>query len=229
VNQKYFDQLVAAGAQVEWSNTVFTYMHAKVIVIDGSVAVISTGNYLKSFMLKERNFVMTDSDPWDVANLVTLFDADWQYVTPKLDCTRLVLSPINSKERILSLINSATTSLVIESMQFADTSVRSAVAARKAAGVDVRVLLASPTWIDTNTAAASFLASNAIPARRLGSPSVHVKAIVADGARAYAGSENLSYTSLNKNREVGLVMTEPPAVDAIASTFEKDWAAATPF
>jgi phosphatidylserine/phosphatidylglycerophosphate/cardiolipin synthase-like enzyme len=204
-------------------------MHAKVILVDDTVAVISTGNYSKSYMLKERNFVLTDSDPWDIANLTSLFDADWQYLPPKLDCTRLVVSPVNAKERILSLINGATSTLVIESMQFADTSVRSAVLARKAAGVDVRVLLASPTWIDANQSAASLLASNDIPARWMSTPSVHVKAMVADGKRAYAGSENLSYTSLNKNREVGLVLTEAPAVDAIASTFEKDWASANPF
>jgi phosphatidylserine/phosphatidylglycerophosphate/cardiolipin synthase-like enzyme len=204
-------------------------MHAKLILVDGSVAVISTGNYLKSFMLKERNFVVTDRDPWDLANLLSLFEADWNRLSPSIDCTRLLVSPINAKARILSLIEGATSTLVIESMQFADSTVRDAVAARKAAGVDVRVLLASPSWIDSNQSAAEFLTSHDIAARWLGSPSVHVKAIVADGARAYAGSENLSYTSLTKNREVGLVMTEPLAVSSIASTFEKDWANATPF
>jgi len=229
VNQKYMDVLLAAGADVEWSDPGFKYMHAKLILVDGSVAVISTGNYLKSYMLKERNFVVTDRDPWDLANLTALFEADWNRLSPAIDCTRLLVSPVNAKTRILSLIESATSTLVIESMQFGDGNVRDAVAARKAAGVDVRVLLASPTWIDSNQSAAEFLATHAIPARWLGSPSVHVKAIVADGVRAYTGSENLSYTSLTKNREVGVVMTEPAAVSTIVSTFDKDWASATPF
>ena len=56
-----------------------------------------------------------------------------------------------------------------------------------------------------------------------------MKAIVADGARAYTGSENLSYTSLNKNREVGVVLTEKLAISAMVTTFDKDWAIATPF
>lgn len=229
VNQKYHDTLTAAGAEVAWSDPDFTYMHAKLIVIDGAVALISTGNYLKSFMLKERNFVVTNRDPWDLANLSALFQSDWDQVSPKLDCTRLLVSPVNAKQRILALIDSATSTLVVESMQFGDTSVRNAVAARKAAGVDVRVLLASPSWIDANQSAATFLAANGIPARWLSTPSVHVKSIVADGARAFAGSENLSYTSLNKNREVGVVLTEAPAVATIVSTFEKDWAKGTPF
>lgn len=229
VNQKYHDVLVQAGASVVWSDPDFTYMHAKLIVVDDAVAVISTGNYLKSFMLKERNLVVTDRDPWDLANLSALFDADFAGQSPSLTCTRLLVSPINAKARILALIAGAKTSLVVESMQFADTSVKAAVAARKAAGVDVRVILANPSWIDANQSAATFLASQGIPARWLGAPSVHVKAMVADGARAYVGSENLSYTSLNKNREVGLVMTETAAVKAMVSTFEKDWASATPF
>ncbi|MCC6903044.1 MAG: hypothetical protein IT377_29005 [Polyangiaceae bacterium] len=229
VNQKYHDALVQAGAQVVWSDPDFTYMHAKLIVVDDAVAVISTGNYLKSFMLKERNFVVTDRDPWDLANLSTLFDADFSGKSPNLDCTRLLVSPINAKQRILALIGGAKTTLIVESMQFADTSVRDAVAARKAAGVDVRVILAIPSWIDANQGAATFLASKGIGARWLAAPSVHVKSIVADGARAYVGSENLSYTSLNKNREVGLVMTETAAVKSVTSTFEKDWSSATPF
>ncbi len=101
VNQKYYDTLTTAGAQVEWSDSGFTYMHAKLILVDGSTAVISTGNYLKSFMLKERNFVVTDRDPWDMENLTSLFEADWNRLSPSLDCTRLLVSPINAKERIL--------------------------------------------------------------------------------------------------------------------------------
>ena len=56
-----------------------------------------------------------------------------------------------------------------------------------------------------------------------------MKAIVVDGKAAYLGSENLSTTSLTKNREVGLVTDEATPVTTVAGTFEKDWAIATPF
>jgi phosphatidylserine/phosphatidylglycerophosphate/cardiolipin synthase-like enzyme len=56
-----------------------------------------------------------------------------------------------------------------------------------------------------------------------------VKAIVVDGAAAYAGSENLSYTSLSKNREVGAIFDEPANDAAMQATFATDWASATPF
>lgn len=163
INQKYFDMLAAAGAEVAFSDPKFTYMHAKAIVIDDAEAVISTGNYLASQMAKERNYVVRDADPADVASLAALFDADWIHASPDLSCTRLLVSPINARDRIISLITSATSTLDIESMQFADFKVRDAVLDRKNAGVSVRVILADVGWINSNASAATFLVENEIP------------------------------------------------------------------
>ncbi len=61
------------------------------------------------------------------------------------------------------------------------------------------------------------------------SPKVHVKAIAVDGKRGYAGSVNLSYTSLSKNREVGVIAFETDVLATMQTTFEQDWAQATFF
>jgi len=228
-NQKYFDQLTAAGAKAIWSDTQFSYMHAKTIVVDENEALVSTGNFAQFRMNIERNFVAHDTDPADVDVLVKLFDADFTRKSPDLSCTRLVVSPVNSKQRITDLIAAAKKEIVVESMEFDDRDVRTAIAARKAAGVDVRVILADPSWIAPNTDAATFLAQNNIEARWMKNPTVHVKAIVVDGTTAYIGSENLSYTSLVKNREVGVIVFESTNVDSIHATFEKDWTTSTPF
>lgn len=224
VNEKYMDRLVAAGAEVIWSDPAFTFMHAKVIVVDDAEALISTGNYHVSFMTKERNFAVRDADPEDVATLTRLFDADFERRAPDLACTRLLVAPTNARERLLELIASAKKEVLVESMQLGDRDVRDALAARKASGVEVRVLLANPSWIDANAEAGEFLRSREIAARYLDAPPLHAKAIVVDGARAYAGSVNLSWTSLTKNREVGVIALEAAAVAAVQSTFERDWA-----
>jgi len=229
VNDKYRIALEAAGAKVQWSDPKFPYMHAKAIVVDERDAIVSTGNYSKSFILKERNYVARVNDPNDVGDLVALFEADWTKTSPSLACTRLLVSPINSQERIVALVKSAKTSIDVESMQFAERDVHDAVLERKAAGVSVRVLLATPTWITANAAAGADLKKNGIDARYLASPSVHVKAIVVDGTHAYLGSENLSYTSLAKNREVGLIVSDTAALSTMHATFESDWSKATSF
>jgi phosphatidylserine/phosphatidylglycerophosphate/cardiolipin synthase-like enzyme len=204
-------------------------MHAKVILADEQEAIVSTGNYSLWQLQQERNFGARLSDPLDLATLSALFDADWDRQSPDLSCTRLLIAPLNARDRLLSLIDSAQKTLDIESMQFADTDVRNRVAARKRAGVNVRVILADPGWIDTNKDAAAFLSAHGIPARYLVSPSVHVKAMVVDGTRAFLGSENLSWTSLTKNREVGLIDTEPGNVQGMSATFAQDWAAGKTF
>ncbi|HEY8073955.1 MAG TPA: phospholipase D-like domain-containing protein [Labilithrix sp.] len=228
-NQKYMDMLTAAGAKAIWSDVQFTYMHAKTIVVDEKEAVVSTGNFAQFRMNIERNFVAHDTDPADVDVLVKLFDADFARTSPDLACTRLLVSPVNSKQRLLDLIGTATKEIVVESMQFEDRDVRAAIVARKNAGVSVRVILADTGFVSANADAATYLASNGIEARYMTSPVVHVKAIVVDGTTAYVGSENLSYTSLVKNREVGVVALEQANVDVVHATFEKDWPTATPF
>jgi phosphatidylserine/phosphatidylglycerophosphate/cardiolipin synthase-like enzyme len=227
-NQKYFDQLVAAGAEVKWSDPKFSYFHAKFFVVDNKVAVFSTGNYSKSYSIDlERNFAATDSDPADVYDLVTLFEADWKAEAPVMTCTRMVVSPINARQRILDVINGAKQTLEIESMQFADYGVRNAVKARIEAGVQVRALLADASWIDANASAATFLQGLGVTVKWI--PHLHTKVMVADGKVAYVGSENFSQTSLDKNREVGAILVEESSIAPLVTTFEKDWAAGTEF
>ena len=229
-NKKYYEALTQAGIECKWSDPKFSYYHPKFMVVDGARATVSTGNYSKAYSVeKERNFVAQIDDPSDVADLITIFDADWAGTAPNVDCTRLLVSPDNSKERLLAFIDSAQTSIDIESMQLAEKDMRDHIAKRKAAGVAVRAVLAAPSWIDANADAAKFLASHGIEARWMSKPGVHVKAIVVDGTRAYLGSQNFSWTSLTKNREVGVLLTEPDAVKVMSTTFEKDWAASTKF
>ena len=84
VNDKYRVLLEAAGTKFEWSDPKFTYMHAKMMVADDKIGIVSTGNYTKSYILKERNYVATITDPQDVRDLAGLFDADWAKASPNL-------------------------------------------------------------------------------------------------------------------------------------------------
>jgi phosphatidylserine/phosphatidylglycerophosphate/cardiolipin synthase-like enzyme len=56
---------------------------------------------------------------------------------------------------------------------------------------------------------------------------IHGKVIEADygtsHAKIFIGSENFSSTSLNRNRELGLITSSPAVLSAIASTFTTDF------
>jgi len=228
-DQAAFDALTAAGAKCEWSSTQFTYMHAKTFVVDGRTAVVSSGNFDASQMMVERNYAAVDSDPQDVAVLESLFDADFARKTPNVACTRLLVAPENAEARILALINAAKKSVYVESMEFSDGTWQAAVAAQHKAGLDVKVLLADVGFVSTNTSAYAYLKAQGVPGEYLADPVLHVKSIIVDGERAYLGSENLSYTSLNDNREVGLEILASDGEDVarMTSTFTADWAKGT--
>ncbi len=190
--------------------------------------MLSTGNFSRSFSIDlERNLAAVDRDPADIADLSALFEADWTGSTLSMSCTRMVISPINARQRILDVIAGAQHTLLIESMQFADPGVREAVKQRIATGVEVRALLADATWIDANASAATFLADLGVTVKSI--PHLHTKVLLADGKVAYVGSENFSFTSLEKNREVGVILVEASSISPLLATFETDWTAGTAF
>jgi phosphatidylserine/phosphatidylglycerophosphate/cardiolipin synthase-like enzyme len=52
---------------------------------------------------------------------------------------------------------------------------------------------------------------------------MHAKMMVADGTRAYVGSENFSSQSLDSNRELGLLMSDQNVLSTLEQTFQSDW------
>jgi phosphatidylserine/phosphatidylglycerophosphate/cardiolipin synthase-like enzyme len=55
-------------------------------------------------------------------------------------------------------------------------------------------------------------------------PYTHAKMIIADGARAYIGSVNLSTASTTDARELGIFFQDPASIQMITTAFESDWA-----
>ena len=51
---------------------------------------------------------------------------------------------------------------------------------------------------------------------------------MADGAQAFVGSQNLSATSLDLNRELGIIVKDPVSLARLTRTFEIDFRTATP-
>jgi cardiolipin synthase A/B len=232
-NTPAFNGFKAAGVQVEWSQPKFSFMHAKTFVVDNKFAVISTGNYPLKLIQTERNYVALDNDLNDAKTVQKIFLADWDNTDPDISCTRLVVSPVNSEDRINAEIKSAKKSLHIESLELADTGLIADIVAQKQAGRDVEVLLADPTWSkgSKNAETAVTLQKAGIEVKWIPKSTmlVHVKSILVDGETAYMGSENLTSTSMEQNREIGLIVTDPDPLATMEATFEKDFASAIDF
>jgi cardiolipin synthase A/B len=212
----------AAGVQVKMAAPSFENYHAKVVVADGDLGVVMSGNMNYFTSNSERNYGVVLRDAEDLADIERIFDMDWDGATIGYPtCTRLLISPTNARARLLQHINSAETTLELAVMYITDDQMVLAVKQRHDAGVDVRVLLANPSWIDGNTATAEELRAEGIAVKFISS--LHAKLVIADGA-AFVGSQNFSWTSLERNREIGVLVDDTAPMARVTTQFETDWA-----
>jgi phosphatidylserine/phosphatidylglycerophosphate/cardiolipin synthase-like enzyme len=132
------------------------------------------------------------------------------------------VSPTNARDQLLGLIRGATSSLDIYAEVLADREVLGALGEAAQRGVRVR-LIVTPT--SDNADARAALAADGVEVRLAKALYVHAKLIIADGKQAFVGSQNFSATSLDQNRELGIVVDDPVALARLTRTFNLDFAA----
>jgi cardiolipin synthase A/B len=213
-----YRDLHALGVPVRWANEqAFTYTHAKFMEIDNQLAGIFTFNLSSSGMLSNREFGLIDRYRPDVRALAAIFQADWQRRQARVSDARLAISPVNARRDFRSLIAGAHHTLDLYAEEVADPSIESQLGAKARHGVRVRLITSQPSsGVDT-------LKRTGVTVWIMPSPYVHAKAIVADGRRLFVGSENISSTSLDRNREVGLVVANRSLANAVEQRFAADW------
>jgi len=229
VNEEAFDYLRAGGVQVHWSPDYFALTHQKTLVADGSRALIMTFNLSPQYYKSDRDFGVLDSDPNDVAAIETAFNTDWNgNDTVAQAGDDLVWSP-NAREQLLALINGANHSLEIYNEEMADPEIIGALAAAAERDVDVEIVMTySSSWKSGFEALSS--AGAHVRTYTASAPLyIHAKVIIADNTQAFVGSQNFSSTSLDQNRELGIILADPKVVAALSKTFAGDWGNATPF
>lgn len=228
-NDAAYTFLKEHGVQVEWSPAYFALTHQKSIVVDGSKALIMTFNLTPKYYSTGREFGVIDTDSSDVSAIESAFASDWKgSQTNTSPGTDLVWSP-GSKAALLSLIQGATKTLDIYNEEMADKDIILALALAGSRGVTVRVTMTYATsWKDAFTS----LSSSKVAVRTFAANAplyIHAKAVVADNAQVFIGSENFSANSMNKNRELGLITSNPAVIQYVEQVFEHDWQDARSF
>lgn len=234
--QRMLEQLSAAHIAARASNPAFHYTHAKVLILDGEAAYILTANLSASGLggynstTGNREYLVLDENRDDVADARAIFQADWDRVAPTLHVPRLVVSPVNARVSLLGLIASAHTTLDLEDEEMYDRQSEGALIAAARRGVIVRLVLPTPSAAAPPSQSDDIarLRQGGVRVRYLTAPYMHAKLIVSDGALAFAGSENFSSTSLDENREIGLMIADPHALTIFTRTYAQDWALGAP-
>ncbi|WP_338687306.1 phospholipase D-like domain-containing protein [Streptomyces acidiscabies] len=228
-NNAAYTALTGAGVGVAWSSASYVYTHQKTITVDGAKSLVLTGNLTSQYYATGRDYGVFDDDSRDVAAIEKVFNADYTgaAVTPT-DGDHLLWSPTDSRNRLLSVINGATTTLDVEELEFSDSAVVNAIAARAAAGVKVRVVLETPSSYASEVSQIESAGGTVVGYSDPDGFYIHAKAMVADYGLSTqaveAGSMNLSSNSLGSNRELGVILTGTGVAQSVAATVETTFA-----
>lgn len=229
-NQAAYAYLQAHRVAVRWGPAGFHATHEKAFVVDRAAAVIMTLNLTSRYYSDTRDFAVVDRDPGDVDAVEAVFAGDFAGAPVSRAPTGadLLWSP-GAAPTLVSLVDSARSSIILESEELSDSAVVSALVDAARRGVDVRVVMTYSSDYRENferlAQAGAHVATYAASAPLY----IHAKAMVVDDRVAFVGSENLSADSLDHDRELGLVTTAPPVVSGLEQTMSSDWRGAQPF
>lgn len=231
---KAIQSLTSAGVNVRGSSSAFSLTHSKDMVIDGQEAFIGAVDLTNTWK-NMRDFTVVTPDQRAISEVERVFEADWSNaanqtaVTPPVSDPNLVWSPTNSQTKLVDLINSATTSIVAETENFDETHIIAALNQAAARGVNVRLITPECSFgnAQLNYQGFSQLQGVQVHVEHDGDspaqPYMHSKMMVVDGRVVFVGSQNLSFNSIRKDRELGLIFSNSRTASQLSSAFETDW------
>lgn len=227
-NHAAFSDLAAHGVDVRATPTTFALTHQKTLTVDGRESVIMTLNF-DGLYASTRDYAILDRQPADVAAISAVFAADWagRPITPSAGTGDLLWSP-GAQTRVLGLIDSARSSIELENEEMAYRPATDALCAAARRGVDVEIVM---TYASEWRSAFDQLTGCGAHIRLYHGQSyyIHAKLLEVDKTEALVSSQNLSTTSLEHNRELGIVVRAPALLRALGADFAGDDAGAKPW
>jgi len=204
-------QLLEAGVTVSRTADDLVRYHGKMMIVDGRMLHVYGFNFTGLDMEKSRSFGVISRNKKLVNEAAKLFDADFERQPYKAGDERLIVSPVNARERLAAFIKGARRQLLIYDPQLTDDAMLRLISQKIAAGIEAKIIGKVESKWDVG--------GEPFPGRRL-----HARVIIRDGRRAFLGSQSLRRLELEKRREVGVIVTDRRAIREMIEVFESDWA-----
>ncbi|MDG4665684.1 phospholipase D-like domain-containing protein [Mycobacterium sp. 236(2023)] len=229
-NDETFDRLRDAGVTVAWTNPAFYVTHEKSIVVDRSAALIATFNLCTKYFTRTRDFGVVTTDPGQVAQIIEVFEADWEHGNwVPANNSGLLWSNSNSRVVMAQFIDTATTHLDVQHPKFVDAVILDRIVAAADRGVKVKVLCGGRHGISDSDVLDTFSSLRTlnyfgIKVNKQKNLRAHAKVVIVDRERALVGSMNIDRSAFDLRRELGVTVDDPVIVDRLIEVFKRDWA-----
>lgn len=215
--------LQKTGAQVKIAPSRFekpgVFDHAKYMVNDDSVE-IGTANLTEAAFIKNREYILIERDSDLVEDLSSVFNADWQdSEAGKKPRKGLVISP-GSETDLANLVEEPG-KIFIETEEMGDD--KKVLETLEKKGKKIYIIVPS-TVSGEDQVNIKALTRKGVRFRFMNPDHVYMHAkLILSKKRFFTGSENFSTSSLNKNREVGIIMDHRHYMKILRKTFKADW------
>jgi phosphatidylserine/phosphatidylglycerophosphate/cardiolipin synthase-like enzyme len=191
-------RLLATGATVSRSaDDLFRY-HYKFVVVDRQVLLVLAFNLTRSEIDRSRSLGIVTRNRRLVSEALKLFEADFDRRPYAPSIGDFVVSPYNARASLAAHLRSAKRQLLIYDDRLTDNAMIRLLAERAAKGVDIRILGRLEKPIE------------GVRVEKYAG-TLHLRAIVQDGRRAFVGSQSLRRLELEARREVGVIFRDAAA------------------
>jgi phosphatidylserine/phosphatidylglycerophosphate/cardiolipin synthase-like enzyme len=194
------------------------YIHSKVDLLDDSFW-IKTNNITASAFKSSREYMFRSYDGGVKQSLDKIFDKDWRWekIETKDIHPNLLVCNINCRDIIEDMLNKAKESILIETQYITDPNIFEILKSKS--------ILSWFQIIVADTDDNDNLLNYFWPAKvkNLKKPYVHAKMILIDNKYLILGSMNLSQNSLDKNREIWIILIDQILIGKFESQFRRDW------
>ncbi|EKD69963.1 MAG: putative membrane associated protein [uncultured bacterium] len=206
---------------IDWQNSIppFRLVHQKTLIIDDKNALVMTFNFTHSSFKNQRNFALNIDEKKQVNAIKNIFSADWNHVPIHETSADLVVSPDNSRQKILALIKTATHSINVYAQSINDDKIIGALAKAARNGAHIKIL----TSAKIPQKQADFMRHAGIEIKQSKQLYIHAKVIIINNTSAMIGSINFTRASLENNRELSVITHNVNIVKQLNATFNHDW------
>lgn len=195
------------------------YLHSK-FAVRNQGALIQTSNLNASSFTDNREYIFQTEHPWIIASLSGIFEKDRNGISiEKTDIhPNIAVCPINCRGIIEWLISGARSSIIIQNQYIDDLRIRELLLAKQKILWNSHIQIQLPKT-ESNLSLIPVFGDSLHLFKK---PYLHAKMLLIDEKILLLSSINLSTNSMDNNREIGILLTDPIVIKEFMEQFRKD-------
>ncbi|MCD5380650.1 phosphatidylserine/phosphatidylglycerophosphate/cardiolipin synthase family protein [Candidatus Gracilibacteria bacterium] len=235
LNQKHFKELESKGVDIVWSNPKhYALNHSKIMLIDDEL-ILSTGNFTYSTFAHNRDLFLFSRDESTVAIFNKIFLKDYAGEEFQIYDDNIILSPYSSRSKFVTMIEGAEYEIKMYAQYLKDEKLFNILKQEAENGIKIEIILSKNGYesyseenricgdkASTDSTCQKFVHENIVVSAINDSAKMHSKAILVDEKYLFIGSINFSTSSMDKNREMGLLLSNTEIITKFLKVFEGD-------